>query len=271
MLRAFVWTLAVLAIPVFAVQKGTRWIQRAAGFPAGSELLRLAATDGNLNGIRDALSDGASVNEADAEGFTALHCATMAKHPQIVRTLLNAGANIRAESTRGTTPFSLAVALEAHEITRIYLEAGIDPNEPLSCGATPLYLACINGDEQTIAMLLHAGAKVNLASASGSTPLVACVCAADHAPAVTLQLLAAGADINAADNDGFTALMNAAIRNEVELVQILLDHGANPQQQNHAGRTARELAEQEQCFETAKMLAAIPSFREFVKGDAYQK
>jgi ankyrin repeat protein len=103
-------------------------------------------------------------------------------------------------------------------------------------------------------MLLNAGAKVNLPSDSGGTPLIACVCGTDNAPAVTLQLLSAGADINATDKEGFTALMNAAMREEPGLVKILLDHGANPNLRNHAGATARQLAVQEQCFESAGIL-----------------
>jgi ankyrin repeat protein len=74
---------------------------------------------------------------------------------------------------------------------------------------------------------------------------------------VLIQLLRAGADVNAADEHGFTALMDAAIRDQAELVKILLQHGADPDRVNQDGRSARELAEQERCFEAAKVLATM--------------
>jgi len=257
LLRAFVWTLLVLAVPILMVEKGSSWIRRAMGLPMGGEQLRLAATDGNVAGIRDALSDGASVNDVDADGYTALHCATMSKNPQAVRTLLSAGANVHVANARHVTPFALAISLQSPDIAHQLLDRGADPNERMGNDATALYIACINGDEKTVDVLLRAGAKVNLATSSGGTPLIACVCATENAAAVLVQLLRAGADVNAADEHGFTALMDAAIRDQAELVKILLQHGADPDRVDQNGRSARELAEQERCFEAAKVLARL--------------
>ena len=56
-------------------------------------------------------------------------------------------------------------------------------------------------------------------------------------------LLKSNANVNLCDNDGWTALMNAArYQNDPEIVRILLDAGANPNQKNKYGSTALHLA-----------------------------
>ena len=56
-------------------------------------------------------------------------------------------------------------------------------------------------------------------------------------------LLKSNANVNLCDNDGWTALMNAArYQNDPEIVRILLDAGANPDQKNKYGSTALHLA-----------------------------
>ena len=51
-----------------------------------------------------------------------------------------------------------------------------------------------------------------------------------------------GVDVNATDSRGETALMAAAIGNTPDVVQWLLDHGADPLRTNHRGFTAKREA-----------------------------
>jgi ankyrin repeat protein len=52
------------------------------------------------------------------------------------------------------------------------------------------------------------------------------------------QLLDAGADINAQDKDGRTALISAAFYNRREAVSVLLARGADPSIRDNNGRNA---------------------------------
>jgi ankyrin repeat protein len=59
---------------------------------------------------------------------------------------------------------------------------------------------------------------------------------------VVAQLLARGAEANAAQNGGFTALHEAAFKNDLQLAELLLAHGADPARRTNDGETAEAIA-----------------------------
>ena len=92
-------------------------------------------------------------------------------------------------------------------------------------GATPLMAAALYGDAQVVKQLLAAGADANAANAAGVTPLMWA------APRVEIAqpLLEAGADVHARSEDGRSALLIASgSSGAAPAVQLLLDYGANP-------------------------------------------
>jgi ankyrin repeat protein len=91
-------------------------------------------------------------------------------------------------------------------------------------GSTPLLFAARNGDLETARVLVDAGADVNDLDAAGASALVIAAHSA-HGP-LGIYLLEQGADVNAAGS-GYTALHAAVLRSQVELVEALLDHGAD--------------------------------------------
>jgi hypothetical protein len=56
-----------------------------------------AAFKGRTDAVRDLVGRGADVDAADAEGYTALHCAAEAGRADVVDVLLKNGANARGE------------------------------------------------------------------------------------------------------------------------------------------------------------------------------
>jgi Ankyrin repeats (3 copies) len=85
--------------------------------------------------------------------------------------------------------------------------------------------------------LLAAGADVNAADNFGNTPLTSTMNYDPRATAIMRRLLDAGAIVDAPDSRGMTALMWAASRGKKEAVTILLEHGANPTLRDDSGRT----------------------------------
>ena len=55
-----------------------------------------------------------------------------------------------------------------------------------------------------------------------------------------------GADVNAKDNDGKTALMGAAVNGHTQTVQLLLEKGADVNAKRNDGRTAYDLAKNDE-------------------------
>ncbi len=121
------------------------------------------------------------------------------------------------------------------------LQSGLaSPDTLLSDGLTALMSATEHGHAHCVAELLAAGAQVNAAMGNGWTALMS---AANSGHAEALHaLLAAGADSNRARSDGVTALMLAADSGYHAITSALLKAGAHPNATDVEGRTALFLA-----------------------------
>jgi ankyrin repeat protein len=107
---------------------------------------------------------------------------------------------------------------------------------------TPLIFAATNGHTSAVAFLISQGAEVNAKDSGGRTALLYASKRSFNETAALL--LDKGADVNVqSKKKGITALMLAAVWDNVELVQMLLKHGADVQLTDTFGRTARILAQ----------------------------
>jgi ankyrin repeat protein len=117
--------------------------------------------------------------------------------------------------------------------------ANDQPPVPPDPVAARLIAALKRGDRASFAALLKAkpGASQKKGE-GGTTPLMVAALEAD--PAAVQQLLDAGADANATNDAGATALMWAVPN--ADKVQLLLAHGANPNAKSLDGRTPLMIA-----------------------------
>ena len=120
-------------------------------------------------------------------------------------------------------------------------------------GATPLMLAALHGRSAgMVGWLLAAGAEVDAPDDRGYTPLLRAA-----RPEVFDLLVAAGADIRARSNDGFTALHRAALYRPAASssalpaaqVQALLAAGLDPNAQTDSGSTPLLNARSAEAFD----------------------
>jgi len=122
-------------------------------------------------------------------------------------------------------------------------------------GWTPLHLAAAFGSPEAVKLLLERGAPVDAVSRNPQTnqPLHAALALGRNLETIRL-LLAAGADPNACQTAGYTALFSAAAANRRDLAEILVAHGANPALQNDFGQTAASFARERGHAELADWL-----------------
>jgi hypothetical protein len=188
-----------------------------------------------------------------------LHGAAQRGHAGVLERLLNNGGTDWLDED-GRTPLHVATTKECAELL---LRAGANLEARDYDLRTPIYFSY----GETMSFLLLSGALVNVVNKDGNTPFHHNVCEGlEHE---VEQLLRAGADIDAVDGDGKTALMIACtvLDYPSDMVKLLLRFGASADVQNGNGDTALCLVfGLEQCstwYSTVKkLLAAGATFSE---------
>lgn len=122
-------------------------------------------------------------------------------------------------------------------------------------GFTPLHYAAFFGRPDMVALLIDHGADVNAVADNPTRvrPLHSAAACADVESC--RRLLAAGADPDAQQQAGYTALMSAALHGNRELADVLLAAGAATGIATDDGRTAAEFAREGEHDELAELLA----------------
>ena len=113
-------------------------------------------------------------------------------------------------------------------------------------------LRAANFGEQQLEQLLTSGVAVDVTDDDGETALME---AADKGNLAAVKLLLKhGAQVNRKDEDGKTALMHAADEGRTPVVQALLEAGADVAARDKDGETALMMAEEERHTDTADVL-----------------
>ncbi|KAF3935119.1 Ankyrin-3 [Dactylellina cionopaga] len=192
--------------------------------------------------VRNSLDDLHHLNR-----IPPLHQAVDRNKLDMVRFLLKKGADVLAYTDNGASTLDYAIERGNVKMIKFLIDCGYPVDRRDRLDSIPLHRACIgNRDDSTIRVLLENGANIEIRNGSGMTPLI------HAATAPYLQfapfkmpfeiLLAEGADPNATDKAGNTALHYAAKGLSEECIRILLRYGANRRAKNNQGQRPRDLA-----------------------------
>jgi len=216
----------------------------------GASPLYLAAKSGNASLLEMLLKAGANPNIAMPMGETPLMTASLSGTAEGVRFLLDAGANVNArEASRDQTALMWAAAQGHVNVARLLINAGADIEtrsktrprlmyadatnggafdqgimEKLG-GFSALLFAAKNGNLEIARLLINAEADLETTAGNGASPLVVAV-HSGHGSLARL-LLEHGADANSMAA-GYSALHAAILRGDLQTVNALLDHDADP-------------------------------------------
>ena len=240
--------------------------------------LHFASEIGHLKIVKWLVNHGADVNSQAAHGHTPLYLSSTRRHLDICRTLLEHGAAVDTLVETGSTPFLEACRFGPTDIIFLLLDHAQDVNvrHPEHRDDTPLHWAARRGPPEFAKKLLERGAEVNPLNSHNYTPLLLAsqygqsgvvrllldynahwyVGAHDENGDTSLHksvghghievvrmLLACGAGVNSPNNLGFTPLHRAArywtpSPHALDIVQLLLDYGADVRARNSSGKTA---------------------------------
>jgi ankyrin repeat protein len=242
---------------------------RAPEMWGGVTPLVFAARQGDIQSTTALLAHGADVNGQTEGGWTALLTAVQNRNYKLAMLLLERGADPKIQNKGGWSPLYLATDnrnieggdyptrkpdMDHFEIIKLLIERGADVNARMHSstetrtifthqwlyeeGATPFLRAAQSSDLTLMNLLLEHGADPKLTTDDGTTPLmvasgigwvegVTYEWSRDANVQTVKMLLDLGIDVNARNAEGRTALMGAAHKGRNDVVQLLVDRGAD--------------------------------------------
>ncbi|CAI5536540.1 unnamed protein product [Closterium sp. Naga37s-1] len=206
----------------------------------GDQVARVcgAAASGRADQLVDLLTALPSLAHChDYNGRTPLHVASAHGHVSCINAILKcSGVDVNALDRGGSTPLLEAVKNGHTKAAEALQAAGAslllkDP------GATLCRLAASASSESTSTSTTTASAN-----AAGGSPPKATGKRGGSSAEYLKRLLAAGADVNAQDHAGCTALHVACANRSIAVAKLLIAHGADPHLDDMSGNTAYDLA-----------------------------
>ncbi|XP_026067891.1 ankyrin repeat and KH domain-containing protein 1 isoform X2 [Carassius auratus] len=104
----------------------------------GETKLHLAVMKGDIQDVKDLITEGASVNIPDYAGWTPLHEAVQRNKYDMTESLLEAGAEVDCRGVDGITPLHDAIRCQYYKIVELLLKYGADPLSKSDRGMTPM-------------------------------------------------------------------------------------------------------------------------------------
>lgn len=218
-------------------------------------LLWEAVQHSNTEIAEELLAHGADANARDAYNQTPLDFAMARGARKTVELLLAHGADANARDGNNQTPLDLAVGQDDRNVVESLLAHGADVNATDAVGGTALSYA-VNSDNLEMTELLlsnKADPNVNVVRQGGfqgstKMPLLMEAVAEDNteiARDIAKALLTHGANVNARDPSGETALFSAVRKDSLELTKLLLSNKAEVNVQDKDGKTPLDFAKEQ--------------------------
>ena len=186
--------------------------------------LHKAAGSGKVEMVQILIEHGANINAVSCDDVTAWHKAAASGHLDIVQLLIQHGASINVKSKNGVTPLHKSVRSGNEELVKMLIKEGADINSADFRGAVPILIAVSEKQNNIARLLLSFGASVNTADVNGNSVLHQAIMSGSKE--LVLQILKES--LNTVDSQGRSHLQLAVSLGDLDIAQLLVEWGANP-------------------------------------------
>ena len=194
-----------------------------------SEIINAVGSN-DYNKTKEFLEKGADVNAKDERDRTLLMIAVYNNNYEISKLLIENKADINAQDDMKNNPFLYSGAEGQLDILKLLVKAGADTKITNRYGGVALIPASERGHTETVKYLLeNTDINVNHINNLGWTALLEAIILGDGGKKhieITDLLLKHGANPNIADKNGVTPLMHARERKYKEIENLLVKSGA---------------------------------------------
>ncbi|HHG85625.1 MAG TPA: ankyrin repeat domain-containing protein [Bacteroidetes bacterium] len=202
------------------------------------DMLIRASLTNDMGTAMTALGKGADLNDGDAMGRTPLMLAAKLGYTPLVIVYTDRGALVNAKDKEGITPLMFAARNNQIDPARVLASKDTDLEAKDKAGKTALMMAAELGHHEIMGLLLESGAKPvftlaseletaqsdDVAENKNVTLLNAIL---NHNTEAALEAIRSGANPDVRNKRRIPAIVLAASRKQVEIVEALLDQGAD--------------------------------------------
>jgi len=207
-----------------------------------TSLLHKAIESNRPDKAARAIKRGANVDHKDeTSGMTRLIQASRDSHESVLELLLASGANVNKKDSKLRGPLHHACASNQAEAALILLKHGAYVDAKDIFGRSALMDACEVKHLRVASTLMCFQCNVNSKDLHGKFPLLL-ACEDEGNLELIKMLIRAGADVKMASTDGRTALHEAAMKSELDVVEFLVEQGVHIGAFTIRGETALDLA-----------------------------
>lgn len=246
-------------------------------FPGGVTPLMLACKYDNLDIIK-LLIRGSDIDAVDDNHMTALFYASLSDKIDAIDLLIDAKIDINIRNRHGLSALMSVYAKKKKEMAYTLIDRGADLDiRDRDHGMTILMTACIYNDEEMVRRLIKKGADVSIRDNEGRMAITMTTDAKiikmleiqqkmsvlqgaikkSDLKQVQQILSSMDADaVNARSTSGWTPLMLAVATDNIEMINLLINRGADIEAKNNDGETA---------FSCAVIFENIDAIKELIR------
>lgn len=195
----------------------------------GRSSLEIAAQMNHPRMVAFLLSHDVDVNAQGHDGWTALHFAACENNQEMAAMLLDRMGKIDAKTMTGLTPFHVAIEIGSREVAEYLLTRGANSAIKSRNNWTPLHTAANHGHSKLVPFLLQHGADPHARSLNlKAIPLHFAIWSKSYETTKALCEHGDVSQFSRETNWGLSALQIAAENKLADVVEMLLQHGADP-------------------------------------------